>query len=412
VSEELLAEAVAIGEALVRDAVWHQDRCTWIARPVLGRDVAIAPTLAPLGPSLYGGTAGIGLFLGRLASVTDDARHRDTALAALRHAIRHAPISGPEARSRFGYHSGALGVAWVAHDVAARLGEPVMARESRRILRALAHRPKAPHETDLTSGSAGAIPTLVALGHEDLAVRLGDELVESARPSGDGVAWPSAALGGSALGRPLAGISHGASGMALGLARLFAATGDARYRETALAAFRYERAAFDPALHTWGDLRAPPAEDGRLRVQGRWCHGAPGIGMARALAAPLLKDTALLDEVRAARAASIATLRAILENPGDDATLCCGMGGVIESCWAMDDGLGIPGAAARAAAAFAHEAQLFGREAQERWPGFAGWPTPVAIGAHPGLMQGVAGIGHLALRLHAGGGFPSALVPP
>lgn len=409
-SDPLLAEAVAIGDKLVADAMWHRDRCTWLARPPAGRETTLpAPTLAPLGPTLYAGTAGVALFLGRLAAVTREAYHRATAVGALRHALRHAPLDGD---ARFGLHAGALGVAWVAHDLAARLQEPALASESRRVVRALAHEPDAPHHLDLTYGNAGAIPALLAMGHDALARRLGDELLAAARPQAEGLAWPTPPMPGLAFARPLAGMSHGAAGIALALARLFAATGEARYHDAALAGFRYERVAFDPELQTWGDLRVPPTPEGRLRVQGRWCHGAPGIGMARALAAPLLKAPILLDEARVARAATAATLRAILENPGEDATPCCGLGGVVDSLWILDDALGIHGAASRARAVLLHEARLFGAEAQARWPGFALWPTPVPLGAHPSLMQGVAGIGHLLLRAHVEGAIPSILAPP
>lgn len=426
-SEPFLDEARAIGDDLVARAVWHRDRCSWLARPVLGKDgaPALVPTLAPLGPSVYGGTAGIGLFLARLASFTDDAQHKRVAAGALRHAAHHAILGGPGApggangaSARFGYYGGALGIAWALHEAGERFADAPLARESRRLVRALAHHRDEPRQHDLTYGAAGAIPTLLALARrgvpeaEPLARILGEGLLAAAEPSGDALSWPLPPVTGLSFPRHLAGMSHGASGIALGLAHLHHATGEARWRDAALAAFRYERAAFDPEARTWGDLRRPFGPDGRPRVQGRWCHGAPGIGMARALAAPILKEPALVDEMRVARAATAATLRALLENPGEDATLCCGLGGLVESLWAMDEALGDARALDTARSAGAHQAARFGVEAQRRWPGFVAWPTMVQSGTHPGLMQGVAGIGHLHLRLHAGAAVPPLLAPP
>ena len=51
------AAALQIGGRLVDEAVWHDDRCTW-----LGDDVGDEGEVVhrSLGPDLYGGTSGIG----------------------------------------------------------------------------------------------------------------------------------------------------------------------------------------------------------------------------------------------------------------------------------------------------------------------------------------------------------------
>ena len=52
-----------------------------------------------LGPDLYGGTAGVGLFLAEIAAVTEDADSRRTALGALKHAISAPTASQPNPSS-------------------------------------------------------------------------------------------------------------------------------------------------------------------------------------------------------------------------------------------------------------------------------------------------------------------------
>src|SRR3954451_22689663 len=79
-----------IGRFLGREAMWHRDRCTWLgARPGAGG----LPYAATLDPWLYEGTAGVGLFLAELHSVTGDRVASDTANGALRHALRAAEDS-------------------------------------------------------------------------------------------------------------------------------------------------------------------------------------------------------------------------------------------------------------------------------------------------------------------------------
>ncbi|MFC7643928.1 lanthionine synthetase LanC family protein [Streptosporangium lutulentum] len=63
------------------------------------------------------------------------------------------------------------------------------------------------------------------------------------------------------------------------------ATAGARYAETARAAFAYERDLYDPRVRNWPDYRDIPgerADDTAPASMQAWCHGAPGIGLARA----------------------------------------------------------------------------------------------------------------------------------
>src|SRR6185436_6868740 len=94
-----------------------------------------------------------------------------------------------------------------------------------------------------------------------------------------GCSWPSA-LGSAGL----AGFAHGASGITWALAHLETATGEPMDREIE-GGLAYERSLYLNADGNWRDLR-------RWRVDAwkpgtppptsmAWCHGAPGIGLAR-----------------------------------------------------------------------------------------------------------------------------------
>ena len=69
--------------------------------------------------------------------------------------------------------------------------------------------------------------------------------------------------------RPLAGLSHGAAGIALALVRAFSATGVSKYLQAARSAIDYERSIFLPVADNWLDLRGqgkPPQSDRGVMV--------------------------------------------------------------------------------------------------------------------------------------------------
>src|SRR5215210_561642 len=126
-----LAAAMAIGRRIVADAVWHDRRCNWIG--------AVADAKQPwgveyrgLGPSVYDGTAGVGLYLAQLATLTGELAARRTAIGALRHALECAPELAPADRD--GFHAGTVGVALAASRVGALLDEHELVARARALL--------------------------------------------------------------------------------------------------------------------------------------------------------------------------------------------------------------------------------------------------------------------------------------
>src|ERR1700676_2427235 len=102
-----LATAERIGARLCRDAVWYQGRINWTSDFLDGESIAHGA----LGPELYSGTAGIALFLWRLAEATGERIFRVTAEAALRQALESTPLSG------CGLYSGGLGILYTAAEI-------------------------------------------------------------------------------------------------------------------------------------------------------------------------------------------------------------------------------------------------------------------------------------------------------
>ena len=126
-----LDAAAAIGRRIVADAVWHDGRCSWmggVADPATPRH---AESRA-LGSDLYGGTAGVGLFLAQLFAVTAEAPVRRVAVGALRHALTCAQT--PSTVGGAGFHSGRIGVVWAAARAARLLGEDELNTGARAVL--------------------------------------------------------------------------------------------------------------------------------------------------------------------------------------------------------------------------------------------------------------------------------------
>lgn len=250
---------------------------TWLAAEVMGDSGAYR--LRPMGPSLYSGVTGVGLFLAAAAVVLDDRDARQLALAAVRStramlgesAGRDAPIGGV-----MGVASTAYGLAWMGR----LLEDPSLVDDAVAILRAVDERAiEADRHHDLAGGAAGAILVLLAV-HE---LRPSDDLLARARRCGEHLlasrvgepaAWPTPA------GVRLSGLAHGASGIVLALLRLAEHTPDPRLLAAAREALAFERTLFHPEHGNWQDVR-PDVPSGGPSFMNSWCNGAAGIGMVR-----------------------------------------------------------------------------------------------------------------------------------
>jgi hypothetical protein len=393
-----LDAAHAIGIRLCRDALWHDDRCSWIG--VSTRDPS-GRTYSSLGPDLYAGTAGIGLFLAELHRLTGDRLSRQTAKGAIRQAV--ARESAAPTASRLGLFTGASGIALAAARIGLLLHEEELIAAADRLLdhTARAHQPNG--ELDLMSGNAGAVVALLALrdslaGHRRLAFaeRLGNELLLAAVASQEGCSWRTI---NAANEYHLTGLSHGTAGIGLALLELFAATGDLRYRRTAERAFDYERHWFDAAAGNWPDLREASSRGATQRpatFSTYWCHGAPGIGLSRLRAYQLLGAAEHRDEALTALGSTAAMIRSALRSGAMNFSLCHGLAGNADIL--LTGGRMLPDQLAGAAVVAADVGDtgiaLYGGDGRD-------WPCGGTDGSGaPGLMIGLAGIGHFYLRLY------------
>jgi lantibiotic modifying enzyme len=227
-------------------------------------------------------------------------------------------------------------------------------------------------------------------------VLCGEHLLANAQRMPKGLGWkiPLAK-------EPLAGLSHGCSGISWALATLGHVTGEERFSTVALSALEYERSLFVPERGNWLDLRTADEDDGG-HFPVAWCNGASGIGIARLLCTGLLDYEPLEEEIEAAL----------------DTTLRGGFGGTHCLCHG-DFGnmeLLLVAAEKRDDPQLLREANSIGErtleEARKRHRWLSGWTgtSDEALG----LMIGLSGIGHGLLRLATKQKAPSPLylAPP
>ncbi|MEI2432923.1 type 2 lanthipeptide synthetase LanM family protein [Lysobacter yananisis] len=247
---------------------------------------------------------------------------------------------------------------------------------------------------DVLMGTAGAIAPLLMLarasgdaGYADLASDLGRRLVERGRREDGRLFWTH-----ERWPQGLGGFAHGASGMGWALTRLARETGRGEHHDAAQAAFAFEDALFDTQEGNWRDLRMLPG----VTASTAWCHGATGIGLARAdldrrYLQPRTRETL--------RAAAAATWRAGL---GWNHCACHGDAGNGELlAHAIDAGVGPEGVSKTDLLA----ALVTGLE---RHGAYSGGPREVFS---PALLPGIGGIAYQLLRAHADSDLPTILVP-
>jgi hypothetical protein len=362
---------------------------------------------------LYQGAAGIAWFLGELYRATGDAEVGRAARGGLEHAL----ACGDHLSGLFGFHSGRVGLAWVAIRLAEIFERPDDAERARRLLGPLAGQASQDAGLDVIGGAGGAIPACLDLaekaGWDELraiARDLGEHLIAQAQRRPDGWSW---ATGGQSAVRNLAGFAHGASGMGLALLELALATGDSRFRFAAEMAFLYERRLFDAERSNWPDLRHKglgdylyyqkmdelrrAVRDGKPPVYEEtymtaWCHGSPGIGLARLRAFELTGQDLYRQE---AEAALRSTLQAIEDelSQGGNYSLCHGIGGNCELPLLAAEILGNPELRQGVERAARQGIETYEKQGRP-------WPCGTRGGMpDPSLLVGEAGIGAFYLRL-------------
>ncbi len=286
-----------------------------------------------------------------------------------------------------GAFSGWGGPIYVLTHLASLWDDPALLDEAEAIVSFLPELIDADTWSDVVAGTAGCLVCLLRLWEQRpapatlaAAIRCGERLLARAEP--DGI-WDRMAGRGRRAGT-LAGMSHGAAGIAWALLQLAAATGDRRYRDAAEAGLAYERSLYAPERRNWPDLRSGAEEpDGSPSFLSTWCHGAPGIALARLDGLRHLDDGTVREEI------SVALETTLRDGFGRGHCQCHGDLGNLEPLLLAQDRLGLDLAPRIGRLLGGTLADL--RAAGWRF-GMQGRTEP------PGFMLGLAGIGYGLLR--------------
>jgi type 2 lantibiotic biosynthesis protein LanM len=328
-----------------------------------------------------------------------------TELAGLALVSARAQVARQKQYGCIGAFEGIGGWVYVLSHMGRLWREPALYQEAEEIVQSLPVTIERDELFDLLSGSAGCISSLLSLyavapSEETLAaaLRCGEHLMEYARTMEHGIGWST-----RHEQHPLTGLSHGNAGMALSLLRLFEVSGKDTFRQGALAAIEYERSVFSPDQQNWPDLRliSQPTDGKGRAYMVAWCHGAPGIGLARLASLHMLDDATIRAEI------DVAVCTTLAHGFGRNHSLCHGDCGNIEL---------VSLAARLLPGSFRYNEQL-----KRLLPmlldsiDVQGWLSGIPTGVEtPGLMTGLAGTGYALLRLAAPELVPSLLLlePP
>ncbi len=390
----LLIAAEKVGARLGELAFEGAAKASW-----LGLDL-VAGThwkLVALDSDFYGGLSGIALFLAYLGKHSDQDRYTRLARKCLVSVEEDAQKDGvwklPDGLGMHGlgglvYTYTHLACLWQDDNLMAKALELAALSES------LLQQNKA---HDIIYGIAGALLPLLGLFRVTgkaavltLSIRLGDALLDAARPMEQGIAWDN-----GAGGTPLAGFSHGASGIALALMELADASGDSRFEDAARHAIAYDRSLYCEKQGNWKDGAPDTVEsadnvDRQYKVA--WCHGAPGIGLTRLKLYDHCRDDtlkqALKHELQQELQQAIRTTET--HGLGRNHCLCHGDLGNLELLLSASRTLHDAPLRARA---YRHVAGVLDSIDAH------GWRCGVPLAREtPGLMTGLAGIGYGLLR--------------
>jgi class II lanthipeptide synthase len=360
-------------------------------------------TLQPMENDLYNGRAGVGLFFAALAKILPGSSYATLAHAALSPVRRWIKLAPDEELREFGF-SGYSGLSSVAYALT-RAGEflrddEMIADAAMAGLRIPADQIERDDSLDAMSGSAGAILALLAcyaasgepkvLAH---AVACGRNLLRRRTLDGFGFrTWLT--LDKSHL----TGFSHGAAGIAYALLQLYAVTNDAEFYNAAVEGICFERHAFVSAQGNWPDYRRAATKLSQEPMFCMaWCHGAPGIGLARIGALNIMDNR----EVRGDIEAALASVEGVNLLPRDH--LCCGNAGLVDTLCMAGSRLAL--------AAWSDKASKLAARIVARRNELGSFKIAFHNGFfNPSLFQGTAGLGYQLLRLAEPTKIPSVLL--
>lgn len=373
--QDFLRAAEFLGAKLSRDAIWAGERCNWFGLTTTDMGTGVATVAHRMcGSDYYGGTSGIAIFLGHLYAATGEKLFRTTAEGAIRQALSrldHFPRG-----QRLAFQTGLIGIAHALLELARTCNVEKFKALALLILEEVSRDEIRREDLDVIPG---AIRTLVKI-HRDHPI---DFLMETA------LRFCELMLeNGQSIEQE--------SGSPLALLELYQATGQEKFRHAAERAFPNHQKNLIAATCR-ADAQGS-ADDSVALAQ-----SMAGVGMASLRAFEILRKDLYLFEARSV----LRSITHILANSPFESDIdfshARGLSGhadlLIEAGHILQD----PN--------YSSSAETIGALGIDRYKKHdLPWPCGAAGGGEtPGLMNGLAGIGYVYLRLYDNSRVPSLL---
>jgi type 2 lantibiotic biosynthesis protein LanM len=392
--EAILHQAINIGEELEQRAIrGNNHSVAWLGMTYNFPGQKFQ--LRPLDYSLYDGHCGVALFLAALAKITDKGKYADLALDSLYSFRKILWEQDTELQAKLAANmgiGGATGLASVVYAlvrVAKFLNEAKLIEEAQQIAAWMQiDESVVEPKLGIFDGVAGTILSLLSLYRATNQA----EILEQAN------AWGKYLLNKrqnidkepkiwiNSPGEPLAGFFKGIAGISYALLCLYAANQEAVFLTAAIDAIAFEQSYLFQ-------------EDDSPDKNTSWCHGAPGIALARLGSLNTLDTSQIRQELE--------TILQSIQQPGIKPldNLCCGNFAELEVLLLAADKLDNSGYLETSRQKLS---QILSR--RDRFVAFQLLPNLTPEVSIPGFSQGSAGIGYGLLRFLYPHKLPSILL--
>ncbi len=413
-NQELLAEAVRIGDQLLEESQVDRNGRYWLTVNQVGTEIHWEAET-----SLYNGVSGIALFLLTLYQQTQEERFRNAAWEGLQWVEQQKPREN----DTLAFLTGKLSVpfAWL-RSYQILEDDYALSRANKHVSQLL---PDQVPDTvaEYINGISGTVVGLLHLHHatqNEQILRTLDQyvaqLLATVHCHQTGLYWDRS----SQNVHGLCGFSHGASGVGYTFLELGHYFQNPAFFWLAEQAFSYERAYYNSEAKNWPDFRMSllteedeqtfqkAYQQGKLDFFTRgtdmnaWCHGAAGIGLSRLRAYEQLGKLVYFDEaVAATEKTKITDLNSLVPAT---CTLCHGRGGnadlFLEAFRVLRD------------SRYQLMAQGVAQRALHTWQQKGLYRSGTRYeGEDRSLFNGIAGIGYFYLRVLSPRQVPSVLAP-
>lgn len=332
-----LLEAIAIGEDILANSLTDDKGIFW---EVPGRDESRELVLTTYS-SLYDGNAGILLFLLSLYRTTRNEKYVDYLVKGASWTYHFAMSEQDNNATLYG---GKLGVAYVLINIGRECNNVQLVNQGRELAMSITTDPPLTSTADILLGQAGILKGCLLL--YDLLKEQWllpaicnsiQQLLSSFTIGNKGIFWEKEACHITGL----CGFAHGNAGIGLALIETGKYFGINTLVETGLLAFQYENNHYDKKWRNWPDYRKGiySNEDQEMFIAAyrtadkdyfttpanmtAWCHGAPGVLLARYRAIQLLGENAICTDNNISAVSKLEIL-ATAFNIDTNYTLCHG----------------------------------------------------------------------------------------